>query len=135
MHFDTNVIIVSLSESGDQDIKFIVSDCIEHNNAFISDIVIAEVLAYSGYTDIEIKNIKDFLINNFNIVAIESRQVFKASEIARDKKIKTGKRLKLTDAIIAATAIQYNKALFTLDKEDFNNIPDLQIYNHSKDFL
>ena len=50
-----------------------------------------------------------------------------AAKIARHRKQKTGKKLKLTDAVIAATAILNNKPLFTLDKDDFGDIDGLKL--------
>jgi len=37
-------------------------------------------------------------------------------------------RLSLPDAFIAATAVQGNMPLYTLNLKDFSFIPDLQIY-------
>ncbi len=70
---------------------------------------------------------KLFLYKNFKIIKTSNESVELAAKIARDSRNLTGKKLKLTDAIIAATTILENKSLLTLDKEDFKGIKDLKL--------
>ena len=62
-------------------------------------------------------------------------KIFKVKKHTRKISIKTSeirreiKKVKLPDAIIAATAICYGKKLFTNNLEDFKNIKELIIQN------
>ncbi len=100
-----------------------------NGNAYISPISIAEALAYSGYTEDQAKELEEFLYNNFKILNIDKEIISKASQISRYKKLTYGKKLKMTDAIIAATSICKEFKLVTKDKEDFKNIPQIKIYD------
>jgi hypothetical protein len=63
------------------------------------------------------------LISNANIIQLTDNVTNKTIEIRRNKKMKLG------DAIIAATALTHNLTLITRNATDFKNIPNLNIIN------
>ena len=67
----------------------------------------AEILAYKGYVDGQVEIIFNELHHNFIIENISIEILRKAADIVRYQKQNTGKRFKLTDAIIAATALTF----------------------------
>jgi predicted nucleic acid-binding protein len=128
MFFDTNIIIGYMSEGFDENISKILLDHIEENQAYLSGIVMAEVLAYQGYDERQAKDVESFLKNSFLIFSVDDSVLLLSSKIARKHKQETAKKLKLTDAIIAATSILNKRELLTLDKDDFKRVQDLKLY-------
>ena len=125
MFVDTNIIINILSEDYNPNILALVEEKYKDGRLFISAVVLAEVIAFKGYDEIQVKLLTQTIKNTFKIV-LPDIQIFElAADIVRYQKQNTGKRFKLTDAIIAATAIVNNSPLLTLDKEDFKNITNL----------
>ncbi len=122
MFFDTNVIIKALSKDCELGIFEIVSLHIENKQAYISVVVYAELLSYQGLTEEESLSLKSYLLDNYILVDINMEIAEIASKIVKETRLKTGKKLKMTDALIAAAAIFYKKDLRTLDKEDFDQI-------------
>ena len=127
MFFDTNIVILYLLDTLEERESSILLEYIINKNSFISNMVVAEVLAYSGYTDADFLEVKSLLYKEFKIVYVNEKITIMAASIARLQKQKTGKKLKLTDAIIAATAIEKNIPLLTLDREDFKNVEGLSL--------
>ena len=128
MFFDTNVIIKYLTPDCDENLFQLIAKNSLKGAAYISGIVFSEVLAYQGYDDTQAKDIEKFLKDNFIIYDISEKVLVEASRVARDKKKETSKKLKLTDAMIIATAILNNKDLLTFDREDFKQIKDLKLF-------
>lgn len=86
-----------------------------------------EVLSFVEYDDKKAAEIELFIKNNFKIVRINKDASRLSAKIVRDRKRLTGKKLKLTDAIIAATAINKGLGLLTNDREDFTHIEGLNL--------
>ena len=128
MYFDSNVIILFIGDILEKEYLDILNKKISLKQAYISQIVVSEILAFSGYSDFQAIEIETFLYKNFRISKLDKITLSKAAEIIRHKRLETGKKLKLTDAEIAATAIINKKPLLTLDKEDFKNIKDIRIF-------
>lgn len=127
MFFDTNVMILHFSGKLESThVELFVSNIIK-KTAYVSFVVVGEILAFSDYTDEISKDIEKYLYENFKVVNQNKDIILLAAKIARHRKQKTGKKLKLTDAVIAATAILNNKPLFTLDKDDFGDIDGLKL--------
>ncbi len=128
MSFDSNVLILYLGNLLDEEsLEFkILTKSLAEIRAYISIVVLMEVLAYSGYTRERAEDIRLEIMNSFNVIEMNNDIAMLAANIARERKQKTGKKLKLTDAIIAATAICNDFPLITLDKDDFNGIEKLK---------
>ena len=127
MFFDTNVIINFLNPDGDSYIEELYTEYVTKKEAYMSSIAYAEVLAFSDYTDFEADNLALVFKKYFKIIKPTNKMFDLAAKIARLQKQKTGKKLKLTDAIIAATAIEKNIPLLTLDRENFKNVEGLSL--------
>lgn len=91
---------------------------INGRNLFVSIISEIEVLSFSGLSITDKDLLKDFL-SKCHIVDIEPA----IKELTID--IRSKSKIKLPDAIIAATAIYYDLPLFTMDK-GFKRLTDLQ---------
>ena len=129
MFLDTNVIILILDSLIEKKHKNVIDEYGNNKDIFISSIVLAEVLGYQGYTNEQADIIYKKIKKGFKIVKVDIKISLLASEISRDQRKNTGKKLKITDAIIAATSIINNKILMTFDKEDFKNINNLKLFN------
>ena len=79
-----------------------------------------ELLSYSGLQEEDEKQIKEF-IQDFKMRELDDEIVDKTIEVRRKYK------LKLPDAIIAATAMINNLILVTHNKKDFKEIRGLKI--------
>lgn len=131
MFLDTNVIILILilNFELEEKYRFVIDEYIKKKNIYISNIVLGEILGYQGYTNEQASYIYNNLKKNFKIIKPDNKIILLASEISRYQRKNTGKKLKITDAIIAATTILNSKILMTFDKEDFKNINNLKLYN------
>lgn len=92
------------------------------NEYFISIITFMEVLGHSFMSEVEEEKVKS-LISKLKIIYVDQPIALEVVQIRKDKKIK------LPDAIIAATAIVKNMSLMTYNIDDFKNIEKLQIFN------
>jgi predicted nucleic acid-binding protein len=95
-----------------------VQELIADRDLFVSVISEIEVLSFPHILPKDSELLRDFLSQCY-IVDIEP--AIKEITIAIRSKLK----VKLPDAVIAATAIYYDLPLFTMDK-GFKKIPDLQ---------
>jgi len=118
---DANVLIDYtanlLPESGKQKVTGIIDEGFN-----ISVVVKIEVLGYNDLAS-KMKQLEAFL---------DLATVFPLDEDVTAKTIhlrRMSKKLKLGDAIIAATAITYNFALVTHNTKDFKNIEGLEVVN------
>lgn len=82
----------------------------------ISMITVAEVLSYP-YDEIERGKIERFLKKRFIWLDVSETIVFQTGRIRSQKKIKT------PDAIIASTALCHNLTLVTRNVKDFEHLP------------
>ena len=114
---DTNVIIYSAQD------KINFADFLRKNDdVFISSITYIEALGFP-FTDEQEEDkiakacstLKRFLLTE----EVEKQTIL----------VRKFKRIKLPDAIIAATAIVHDLTLVTCNGEDFKNIPGLKILN------
>lgn len=95
-----------------------VRELINNRNLFVSIISEIEVLSFPNITQKDSALLKDFL-SQCHIVDIEP--AIKEITIS----IRSRYKVRLPDAVIAATAIYYDLPLFTMDK-GFKKIIDLQ---------
>ena len=117
---DSNVIIGFLDNRLPNDGMLFVSEVIDSvpNISVVSKI---EVLRYNT-TEFAMKILEDF-INCSNIHELDARTVNETIKIGRQSKIK------LPDAIIAATCLINKYVLLTRNVKDFDHITDLKIIN------
>lgn len=111
---DTNIILYSAVYNDD-----IAMELLTENNIFISDITEIELLGYHRLSDEEHRILSDF-IATLTVIAINSLIKQKAIALRRKYALKT------PDAIIAATALQFDYFLVTADKK-LQKIDDLQV--------
>ncbi|GGD76782.1 motility twitching protein PilT [Emticicia aquatilis] len=118
---DTNAIIDFVGDKLPQAAAFEMDKIIDIE-LNISIIVKIEVLGFNG-DPLEMQKIADFLMYA-NILYVD--------DIVADKAIhlrKTYKKLKLGDALIAATALVYDLVILTRNTKDFQNITNLEYIN------
>jgi len=94
------------------------ADSIINNTTFISVITRMELLSWKSIKAKEEEIIQEF-ISDSTVFSLEESIITKAILLRRTNKIK------LPDAIIAATAIVYDMQLITHNLKDFKKIPKL----------
>ena len=112
---DTNVISRYFNDNLEEDLILLL----ETSNFKISVITRIELLAWEKYNQAQLDIINDF-ISNCEVIALDEKIILKTIEIRKKYKIK------LPDAIIAASAIVFGATLISLDS-DFRNIKGLQV--------
>jgi len=116
---DTNIIIYLAQE------KIKIDDFAkDSDDLYISSITYMEAVGFSFQDQEEEEKITS-LCDVFKHLHITT-EVEKQTII-----IRKANKIKLPDAIIAATAIVYNLTLVTCNSNDFKNIPELKIFNPS----
>lgn len=117
---DTNVIIDYTSDRFDDKGSVFVENIF--NTDFNTSIIVKiEVLGYNDVTT-RMQLLEEFLATA-TIIPLDIAVTQKAIEIRRIKKIKLG------DAILAATALVYNLTIITRNTSDFKNIDGLIYIN------
>lgn len=119
---DTNVAIYFLKNSLLEIGKSFLLTAIQANEVEISFITKVELMAYPSITPAEELAAQTFL-SFFNIVTIDTSIIDKTILIRKEAKIK------LPDAIIAATALVNNLQLISSNVQDFSKVEDLTIIN------
>lgn len=118
---DTNCVIYYLNgvlpESAREALN--VRLAIEANISVISKI---ELLGYSPPSNVSLKPVQDF-VDTSTVFPLDEVIVQKTIEIRRIKKIK------LPDAVIAATALIYGLEIISRNKTDFSGIEGLTCYD------
>ncbi|NJM23830.1 MAG: type II toxin-antitoxin system VapC family toxin [Richelia sp. SM1_7_0] len=123
--YDTNIFIYYLG--GDEIVsEFFSAAFINTNYVFISPIVRIELLSFSGLSNDDTLIIED-LLSQFNSIPISKNIENKTIDLKRQKKIK------LPDAIIAATAICQGAVLLTRNVDDFKGFTELSLENPFRD--
>lgn len=115
---DSNVIINYLSENLEAaQLDFL--DDLFSNSLYVSVITEMEVLGYSMPQEIE--SVFMEFIENTEVLTIEDKIVQQTILLRKEYKIK------LPDAIIAATALIHQIPLVTFNAKDFKKIKDIQV--------
>ena len=114
---DSNIIIYSLQPRNEN-----LVDWLKDHTPYISSITQLEVLGYHKITQDEISFTQQYLANCV-ILSIQQNTIEKAINFRQ------GKSMSLADAIIAATAKNYDFPLITANTKDFKHIEDLEIIN------
>ncbi len=118
MLLDSNIIIYSTNPLYDSLQIFIAQ-----NDCCVSLISKLEVLGFQNLQEKDKKILEDFFETAETIVPISDEIIERAIRLRQQR------RMSLGDAIIAATALEYNLTLVTANTKDFNWITSLNITN------
>ena len=118
MLLDSNIIIYSTNPLYDSLQIFIAQ-----NDCCVSLISKLEVLGFQNLQEKDKKILEDFFETAETIVPISDEIIERAIQLRQQRKMSLG------DAIIAATALEYNLTLVTANTKDFNWITSLNITN------
>lgn len=122
--YDTNIFIRHVVNDPDFT-QYFTPDFLIDNQIIISQIVRIELLSYSQLSQTE-EFVLQNLFNEFEVINLNYEIENKTIEIRKKYK------LKLADALIAATAILEEAILVTNNKKDFEKIRELNIYKTNK---
>ncbi|MDO8573179.1 MAG: PIN domain-containing protein [Candidatus Daviesbacteria bacterium] len=119
---DTSIIIDHLRQIKQSKtlLRTILKD--KHTAFIISSDVIQELFAGQSSKTVEPKDEIRKILQSFHIIDVTPEIAELAGQIMRDSKLS----IQFADAAIAATAITNNALLATLNKKDFQGIPDLE---------
>ena len=121
---DTNILIYYLADAIPKEGINRVEEILK-TSFNISIITKIEFLGWRGHTEEGFKKAKEF-ISFARIISLEDEIANLTMDLRRKYKIK------LPDAIIAATALYYDLTLVTRNEKDFEGIKGLEIYNPFK---
>jgi predicted nucleic acid-binding protein len=123
---DTNVLIDYLGDLLPNNTANKIEIALQNNELFISVVNKIEVLSFNELTEDESIKIRLFL-SLFNQIKITDGVVEQTINIRKKFKVK------LPDAIIAATALEYDLILLTRNIKDFNKIDGINIIDSYKE--
>lgn len=120
--WDTNTAIYYLNQQFPPSAEKFMDRTLKDSIPAISVITEIELLCWKASSEKDLKILHDF---------VGDAMVF---ELEKDIKLKTANirkthKIKLPDAIIAATALTYDFTLLTRNVKDFKNISDLKVIN------
>jgi predicted nucleic acid-binding protein len=120
--WDTNSVIYYLQEQFNPSAADFIDNLLIEEKPTISVITEMEALSWRSASEADI-----LLINNFiaDCVTYQLDESVKLATIA----IRKAYRIKLPDAIIAATALVYDKILITRNVADFGKLPQIKLLN------
>ncbi len=121
---DTNIIIDHLRLSPGSETLFLKILKLNPDDMFSISIISIQEL-YQGKTSLEIPRENDILktLNKLKILPYDFKTAKLAGELSRDLK----RPISFADTAIAATAIINKAQLATLNKKDFQEIPNLEL--------
>ncbi len=119
MLLDSNILIYAANASG---LENKVSHLVEDRASCISAISKVEVLGYHNFKANE-KTALEGILDGITIFPVSEQVIDVAVELRQRKSMSLG------DAIIAATALQYQLPLVTRNTDDFKWIAGLQLVN------
>lgn len=129
---DANILIYTLNNEHPA-VEFM--DEVENSDCDViySTIVEAELFSLPTATSDDEKKVRA-LLDLGEIIEVRSSIALKAGELRKISNSKHNKKMKLPDAIIAATALEYDAVLVTRNYDDFKHLLDhgLKIYNPYK---
>ena len=120
--WDTNAVIYYLQENFLKDKQVLMHDIINKSQPAISSITQIELLSWKANTENDMVVLNNF-ISDCIIFELENDIKFKTVEIRKEY------RIKLPDAIIAATAITNGLTLISNDNRGFKNLSSLKLFN------
>lgn len=119
---DTSVLIDHLR--GGNTWKKVIAESGEDLKLFVPTIVIFELFSGQSTHDPSIVAKIHQLLHNFQKVELDENIAKTAGVIFRDAK----HRIQVSDYIIAASALQMNAQVITLNKKHFEQIPNINLY-------
>lgn len=120
--WDTNTAIYYLQQQFSPSAEKFIDELLISESPIISAITEIELLCWKTATEKDIEVLSGF-INDALVIELEQVIKLKTAEIHKTY------RIKLPDAIIAATALVYELTLVTRNVEDFKNITGLPTIN------
>ena len=123
--WDTNTVIYYLQQQFPPTAEKFMDDLINKARPVISAITEIELLCWKSATDKDLEVLQNF-IDDALIIELEQLIKYKTAEIRKNHKIK------LPDAIIAATALIYELTLISRNVCDFKNIEGLKVLDPFK---
>ena len=118
--WDTNIAIYYLQQQFPSNSEKIIDGVVGNYKIIISAITEIELYCWKSATPQDLLILQEFVEESV-VIELEREIKLKTAEIRKTYKIK------LPDAIIAATAIVYNLTLITRNVKDFSEISELQI--------
>lgn len=119
---DTNIGIYFLHGSLPQELRDYLNVILDENGGFLSVITKIELLGWQTGSFEHLKHVADF-VQDCEVLPLTNTVVDQTIEIRRSQKIK------LPDAVIAATALVYDLTLISRNDEDFRKIMGLKYLN------
>ena len=118
--WDTNTAIYYLQQQFPQVAEKLIDDIVEDYKIIISAITEIELYCWKAPTGNDLKILYEF-IEDAMVIELEKEIKFTTAEIRKQY------RIKLPDAIIAATSMVYDLTLITRNTRDFAGIKNLNI--------
>jgi predicted nucleic acid-binding protein len=119
---DTNIVIYYLQKQFSPEVENQLDSLVFINQPNLSVITEIELLCWENTNENDILVLNNFILES-RVIELDESIKSKTVEIRRKYK------LKLPDAIIAATAISFDFTLVTRNTNDFNKVKELQVSN------
>lgn len=120
--WDTNTAIYYLQQQFPPDAEKFIDDLLKEEQPIISAITEIELLCWKTSIQKDLDVLHDF-INDALVIELEQPIKLKTADIRK------ANRIKLPDAIIAATALVYGLTLLSRNTSDFSTIDGLKVCN------
>ena len=120
--WDTNTVIYYLQQLFPQSAETFIDNLLREERPIISAITEIELLCWKAATEKDLEVLNDF-ITECLVIELEQPIKIKTAEIRK------ANRIKLPDAIIAATALVYGLTIISRNIDDFKNIEGLACIN------
>ncbi|MCK9451237.1 MAG: type II toxin-antitoxin system VapC family toxin [Bacteroidales bacterium] len=120
--WDTNTVIYYLQQQFSPSAEKFMDKLVNEARPVISSITEIELLCWKTATEKDLEVLRNF-IDDALVIELEQPIKYKTADIRKKHKIK------LPDAIIAATALVYELTLVSRNISDFKNIEGLQLIN------
>ena len=120
--WDTNTVIYYLQQLFPQSAETFIDNLLKEERPIISAITEIELLCWKAATEKDLEVLNDF-ITECLVIELEQPIKIKTAEIPKTN------RIKLPDAIIAATALVYGLTIISRNIDDFKNIDGLACIN------
>lgn len=120
--WDTNTAIYYLQQQFPPNAEKFIDDLLKEEQPVISAITEIELLCWKDASEKDMEVLRNF-INDALVIELEQPIKLKTADIRKSH------RIKLPDAIIAATALIYDLTLVSRNIADFTNINGLKMVN------